>query len=89
MQKRIEWGLDKNELLKAHRGVSFEDVLAAIESGDVLEKKDNPSPKYPHQKMYIVRIRNYAYAVPYIESNGNIFLKTIFPSHKYTKRYLK
>ena len=45
--------------------------------------------KYPNQWMYIVEVYGYAYAVPFVEHNGNIFLKTIIPSRKFTRKYLK
>ena len=32
---------------------------------------------------------DYVYAVPYVEDSEKIFLKTVFPSRKYTKLYLK
>ncbi len=32
-------------------------------------------------------IYNYAYIVPFIEKEDEIFLKTIFPSRKYTRMY--
>jgi len=37
--------------------------------------------------MYILKIDNYAIIVPYVENDNEIFLKTAFPSRKYTKRY--
>ena len=45
--------------------------------------------KYPGQRMFIINIENYAYLVPFIENEDKIFLKTIIPSRKATKRYLK
>jgi len=41
------------------------------------------------QKMFIVEINNYAYLVPFVENEKEIFLKTIIPSRKATKEYLK
>jgi len=35
-----------------------------------------------------VRIRNYAFLIPFVETNEEIFLKTIIPSRTATKRYL-
>jgi len=37
--------------------------------------------------MYILEIDNYAIVVPSVENENEIFLKTAFPSRKYTKRY--
>ena len=38
--------------------------------------------------MLVLRINDYAYAVPYVETDGEIFLKTVFPSRKHTALYL-
>jgi len=35
-----------------------------------------------------VRIREYAYLVPYVESEQEIFLKSIMPSRKATRDFL-
>ncbi len=90
MRKRIEWGLDKNEWLKANRGVCFEDVEAAVQQGDVLGIEPHPNKeKYPDQSRMIVRIRGYVYIVPFvINTEGRIFLKTIFANRKYVRKYL-
>jgi len=44
--------------------------------------------KYEHQRLFVVDIAGYAYLAPYVESDEEIFLKTIIPSRKATKRYL-
>ena len=36
----------------------------------------------------VVNISEYIYLVPYVESEDEIFLKTIIPSRKATKKYL-
>ena len=36
----------------------------------------------------IIEIGNYAYLVPYLESEECVLLKTIIPSRKATKKYL-
>ncbi|MEA1911142.1 MAG: toxin, partial [Spirochaetota bacterium] len=43
--------------------------------------------KYPNQQIFIIKIDSYIYYVPYIESDNEIFLKTIIPSRKLTKQY--
>ena len=83
--KHLNWDLEKNELLRAERGISFEEIALVIESGNVLGIEENPGR--PNQKIYILEIENYAYIVPFVESENEIFLKTAFPSRKYTKRY--
>jgi len=87
--KVIRWNSDKNKLLLKDRGISFEEVLSAMEKGDVLDDLVHPNgDKYPNQRLLVVKIRKYAFLVPYVETEGEIFLKTIIPSRKATKQYL-
>ncbi|MEG3438531.1 DUF4258 domain-containing protein [Pannus brasiliensis CCIBt3594] len=73
----------------AERGIAFEEVVRAIESGELLAILDPPNPeRYPGQRISIVKIREYADRVPYVEDETEIFLKTIIPSRKMQKRYL-
>ncbi len=60
-----------------------------MEKGNLLDviKHDNPD-KYPKQKIFIVRIDNYVYLIPFVENDLEIFLKTIIPSRKMTRKYL-
>jgi uncharacterized DUF497 family protein len=86
--KTFGWDPEKNERLKNERGVSFEDVLFHLQSGDVLDVFDHPNQaRYPGQKIYAVVIEEYVYLVPFVESDREIFLKTIIPSRKATDRY--
>lgn len=87
--KYFDWNDEKNELLKKERGISFEQVELAIASGDLLDRVRHPNPaKYPNQKVFIVKIEDYVYSVPYVEDKESIFLKTIIPSSKATRKYL-
>ena len=83
--KYLNWNSDKNDILKHERGISFEEIAYLIESGQIVGIEENPSR--PNQKMYILEIEGYAVIVPYVENDTEIFLKTAFPSRKYTKRY--
>ncbi|MCU0289850.1 MAG: BrnT family toxin [Acidobacteria bacterium] len=88
--KVFRWNHDKNIKLKKERGISFEDILFYIREGDLLTTIRNPNlTKYENQLIFIVNINNYAYAVPFVETENEIFLKTIFPSRKYTKKFLE
>lgn len=88
--KYIEWDVEKNEYLKRERGVSFENAIEAIVGVGLIIILDHPNrQKYAHQKMYIVELNDYAYMVPCVEDEEKIFLKTIIPSRKYTKRYIE
>ena len=87
--KYYDWNDDKNELLKKLRGVSFEQVVLAIVSGDLVDRIRHPNPeKYPNQRIFLVKIEDYIYSVPYVEDDEKIFLKTIIPNSKATKKYL-
>jgi uncharacterized DUF497 family protein len=86
--KTISWDPDKNSKLLLERNVSFEDVLFCLKSGELVDDIVHPNPsKYPNQRIFIVGLNNYAYLVPYVEDETSIFLKTIIPSRKATKRY--
>lgn len=86
--KTFRWNSQKNEQLKADRGVSFEDVVLAIESGGLLDNVEHPnSGRYPNQGVYVVAFASYVYLVPHIEEPEYVFLKTIIPSRKATRDY--
>ena len=87
MSKQILWNEEKNQLLQLQRGVSFDEVLYQIELGNILGRKVHPSEQYPHQEIFVVKIRNYVYYVPFVEDDEKIFLKTIIPSRKLNKIY--
>lgn len=87
--KKINWNDEKNKKLLLERDVGFEEVLIAFERGDVLDDIEHPNPeKYPNQFVFVVEINHYVYLVPYVENESEIFLKTIIPSRKFTKKYL-
>lgn len=87
--KYFAWNEEKNELLKREREVSFEEILVAIEEGNLLDIIEHSRKrKYPGQKIFVVRISAYAYLVPFMEDEEKIFLKTIIPSRKATKKYI-
>lgn len=79
--KPINWSTDKNRTLIKERGISFEDVAFQLLRGDILDDVEHPnSEKYPNQRLFVLNIDNYVYLVPYVESNDDIFLKTVIPS---------
>ena len=71
--------------MKRERGISFEEIAYLIESGQVIGIEENPGR--PNQKIYVLEIENYAFIVPFVENDKELFLKTAFPSRKYTKKY--
>ena len=87
--KDIRWDGVKNEKLKSERDLSFEMVLVAIQQGNTLDDFIHPNrEKYPNQRLLVVKIKEYACLVPSVETDTEIFLKTIIPSRKATKQYL-
>jgi len=85
----FNWSDDKNKILKEERGVCFEEIVFCIENDQLLDILEHPNPeKYSDQKLFVVALDNYAYIVPFVRRGEEIFLKTIFPSRKYTKRYI-
>ena len=71
------------------RGVSFEDVVFYLQQGALLDDLEHSNPeKYSNQQIFVLEIDEYVYLVPYVEDKNEIFLKTIIPSRKATKRYL-
>ena len=87
--KYLDWDKIKNQKLISERNISFEDVKIAVNEKRVLDDFDHPNQKrYPGQRIMAVEIDNYVFLVPYIPEDGKIFLKTIIPSRKATKKYL-
>jgi len=83
--KHHTWNPEKNEMLKTLRDISFEDVVFYIEAGGLLDIVSHPDQaKYPEQKVYVVDIEGYIYLAPFIESDQEVFLKTIryFPERQ-------
>ncbi len=88
--KYFAWNIEKNEQLKARRQISFEEIIFYIETGQLLDIVEHPNvEKYKGQRIFIVNVNNYAYLVPFVETEQEIFLRTIIPSRKATRMYLK
>ena len=84
----INWNNDKNKQLIETRWISFEEVLQAMNDNKILDTIVHYNEnKYPNQRILIININNYAYLVPFVRNNKEIFLKTIIPSRKATKQY--
>ena len=53
---------------------------------------EHPNPsRFPDQMLYVVEHEDYIYVVPAIadDRSNDIFLKTLYPSRKYTRRFLR
>lgn len=87
--KPFRWSPEKSEALKTDRGISFESVVVAVESGGLLDILAHPNQqKYPRQRVLVVACDSYAYLVPFVEEDDYFFLKTVIPSRKATRDYL-
>ena len=87
--KIYNWNPDKNQELLVGRSVSFEEAIFHIEHGGLLDDIAHPKASYyPDQRIFVICIKEYVYLVPYVESETEVFLKTIIPSRKFTKLYL-
>ena len=87
--KPFRWSPEKNEALRADRGVSFERIVIAVESGGLLDILTHPNQaKYPRQRVLVVACDNYAYLVPFVEEEDYFFLKAVIPSRKAARDYL-
>ena len=88
--KPFRWNSEKNEALKVERGLSFEGITVAVQSGGLIDVLDHPNKaRYPNQRVLVVTFGEYVYLVPYMEEADHYFLKTIIPSRKATRDYLK
>lgn len=88
--KPYDWNEQKNTKLKLERDISFEAIVDAINQGNLLDTLEHPNKlKYRNQKIYFVKVEEYVHLVPFVEDKEKIFLKTIIPSRRATRKYLK
>lgn len=83
--ERFTWDDDKNKTLLAERGITFEEIVVALETSLI---DHGPNPGHPRQDLFIVEIDGYAWAVPADPLEDGWFLRTAYPSRKFTKRFL-
>jgi hypothetical protein len=84
--KYINWNTEKSLKFKEIREVCFEDVVYYIEKEGLLDDYEHPNQKkYAGQRIMVIGTNNYAYIIPYVEDEEEIFLKTIIPSRKATE----
>ena len=85
----FDWNNKKNIMLKRDKNISFKRIIVTIEQDNLLDILEHPNKeKYPNQLLLLVEIGRYVYVVPCVLENDVCFLKTIFPSRKYTSKYL-
>ena len=83
MKKPIKWNSVKDGRLKLVRGVGFEDILRSRFI------KVRHHPRDVRQSLMLYERAGYIWVVPFVESDEEIFLKTLYRSRKYTKLYKK
>jgi uncharacterized DUF497 family protein len=87
---KYDWDPDKNSWLKKNRNISFEQIIFHLSQCDIWMIADHPNQeKFPNQRIYFVVVENSIYMVAHIIKMDFIFLKTIIPSRKATKAFLK
>ncbi len=80
MKKRIVWNIDKNNILKKERNISFEKVAKKIKEGNIIDDIYHPNnKKYSNQRIFVIEIDEYIYLVPYVENESEIFFKNHLP----------
>ena len=81
MNYTFRWSTEKSERLKRTRGVSLEEIIQA----DLVADKEHPGRA--DQRMLLFRLGDYVWVVPYVTRAEEKFLKTAYPSRKYTKMW--
>ncbi len=82
--ENFKWNLTKSRRLKKIRGVSFEEITKA----ELVDRTAHPQRR--HQGLLLFKYRDYIWVVPFVlDQAGDLFLKTLYPSRKYTQKYRK
>ena len=75
-------------MLVRERGISFERIVFEISMGNEVAMVMHPNQdRYPGQMISVVEVDDYVYLVPFVETESEIFLKTIIPSRKATRQF--
>ena len=75
----IRWDDDKSARLKAQRGIGFKELTAS----PFLALLTHPSRSSQYYLLF--EVRGYVWVAPCVNRGDDLFLKTAFPSRKYTK----
>lgn len=88
----FDYNIEKDRQLTELRGVGFKEIIKAIKNKQVIVDIEHFNKiKYPTQRILVVRIKDYAYAVPYVfdKKKKVKFLKTIYANRKLTEKYIR
>ena len=87
-----DWNEEKNRQLNQRRDISFEEIVLCIQEDRVVTVLEHPNKeRYPGQRLYLIEYKQRIFVVPFVVNAEEelIFLKTIYPSRHYTKKYLE
>jgi hypothetical protein len=90
MHKVIRWNPEKAKQLRqstTRKGITFEACVIAIEGNGVLDIIKNPNANHPDQLCFVLGIEGYAFLVPFVETEEEVFLKTAMPVRGLTAKY--
>ncbi len=78
---RLSWSEAKNLELIRSRDASFAELLLAR----LLDVRKNPIRF--GQMIALIEFRDYVWVLPFVRADGEVFLKTAYPSRAYTKEW--
>jgi hypothetical protein len=79
-----------NAWLIRERGISFEQIIALIESSKLIQVLEHPNAeRYPNQLLYEANVDGYVHVVPVVNEGRILFLKTIYRSRKAARKRRK
>lgn len=78
MHKIISWDEATNKKLIRRLGICFEDILMAIEKGNIVDILIRDDSRNNSEKIILIKINNKKYLVPYIDIGKKEFKTIIF-----------
>jgi len=79
--KNFKWDEAKNKKIKEERGSSFEEIIKSKLIGVVKH------PTRVKQRFLLFEHKEYVWVVPCVVEKDHLFIKTMFPSRKYMRKY--
>ena len=82
----FEWDPKKAEKVLVERSIRFEDVEREVRADRFMDVKVKNQEEHPDQRMFVVRIDDYAVCAPYVKVGKNrARLVTAFKSRVFNK----
>ena len=82
---KFDFSEEKNRQLFEIRGVTFYQAIEAISEKGVLLDFEHPNQeRYPRQRVFVIEMEGYSYCVPYVTDGDTLYLKTLYPSRKFS-----